>query len=279
MAGDGAKFPVLIFASGRGGYRQSSTFEVEELVSHGYIVVGIDQPYTATDVAFPDGRHVQLDDRVAASVLDEHVVDDTFMLAVFDYLGRDAAFALDQLTAIDQSDPQGILTGRLDLQSTGIFGTSLGGITAAEGCRLDARFKACLILDVAMPPDVVQSGLQQPAMWINADADDKRLEGWTPSDIREQQSTVQAVLSGLRSDGYSILIPGMYHADITDLPNIFPEPVSTMVGATGPMDTIRTHAAINAYSLAFFDQYLKSESQPLLARPSAQFPEIGLDKR
>ena len=33
-----------------------NTFQVEELVSHGYIVVAIDQPYTAAVVVFPDGR-------------------------------------------------------------------------------------------------------------------------------------------------------------------------------------------------------------------------------
>ena len=29
------------------------------------------------------------------------------------------------------------------------------------------------------------------------------------------------IFAGLHSDGYLVVVPGMYHADITDLPNIF----------------------------------------------------------
>lgn len=49
-------FPVLVFLEGASGYRQMNTFLVEELVSHGNIVVAIDQPGVAANVVFPDGR-------------------------------------------------------------------------------------------------------------------------------------------------------------------------------------------------------------------------------
>ena len=44
VAADQPSYPVLIFLEGFTGYRQLNTFQVEALVSHGYIVVGIDQP-------------------------------------------------------------------------------------------------------------------------------------------------------------------------------------------------------------------------------------------
>ncbi|MEP7189990.1 MAG: carboxylic ester hydrolase, partial [Roseiflexaceae bacterium] len=56
VADDMPSYPVLIFLEGLTGYRQMNTFQVEELVSHGYIVVGIDQPGAAATVVFPD-RH------------------------------------------------------------------------------------------------------------------------------------------------------------------------------------------------------------------------------
>ena len=43
---------------GLSGFRQMNTFQVEELVSHGYIVAAIDQPYAAASVVFPDGHQV-----------------------------------------------------------------------------------------------------------------------------------------------------------------------------------------------------------------------------
>ena len=39
---------------------------------------------------------------------------------------------------------------------------SLGRIVGAEGCRLEPRLRACLVMDAPMPADVVQSGIQQP---------------------------------------------------------------------------------------------------------------------
>ena len=58
MADNVPSHPVLIFLEGLTGYRQMNTFQVQELVSHGYIVVAIDQPYAAAEVVFPDGRQV-----------------------------------------------------------------------------------------------------------------------------------------------------------------------------------------------------------------------------
>src|SRR6266540_3180417 len=63
VADDQPSYPVLIFLHGFNGFRQQNTFQVEELVSHGYIVAGIDQPYAAAAVVFPDGRQVEGWDR------------------------------------------------------------------------------------------------------------------------------------------------------------------------------------------------------------------------
>jgi len=75
---------------------------------------------------------------------------------IIPYFAEDVSFVLDQLASINTADPQGILTGKLDLAHTGIFGMSLGGAVGAEACLKDPRIKACLIEDVAMPADVVQ---------------------------------------------------------------------------------------------------------------------------
>jgi Platelet-activating factor acetylhydrolase, isoform II len=198
---------------------------------------------------------------------------------VFDNLGQDAVFTLDQLEAVNSADPNQLLTGRLDLHHVGIFGTSLGGITAAEACHLDRRFGACLMVDVAMPPDIVRSGVQQSTMWISAEADAKRLEGWTTSAIDEQQTTVAAVFASLPGDGYLVSIPGMFHGDIADLPFAIASPLGTWLGTTGPTDWRRSHAILNAYSLAFFDRYVQGKPEPLLDGPSAEFPEVRFEQR
>jgi predicted dienelactone hydrolase len=50
-----SNYPVLIFSHGLTGFRNQNTFEVEELASHGYIIVGIDHTYDAAATIFTDG--------------------------------------------------------------------------------------------------------------------------------------------------------------------------------------------------------------------------------
>lgn len=251
---DGApNYPVLIFSHGRGGYRQHNTQQVEELVSHGYIVAAIDHPYAASGVIFPDGRIVPFDSRM---------LERAFISGIIPYLAQDAVFTLDQLAALDQADPKGVLTGRLDLQHAGIFGVSLGGAVSAEACRLEPRFRACLAMDVFMPADVVKSGLQQPTMLVSRDAETMQLEGWAQKDIDETQTTMQAVFERLPAEGYFVRVPGMFHANFSDAP-LF-SPLTSWLGVTGPIDGVRAHGIVNAYSVAFFDRHLKGTAAALL---------------
>lgn len=133
VADDVAKFPVLIFLEGFKGIRQMNTFQVEELVSHGYIVAAIDQPGAAAVVVFPDGHQFSAEtdtlNLIGQSVRPSEPAPTLngriFPEGIIPYLAEDGIFTLDQLTALNQSDSNSILTGRLDLQHVGIFGMSL----------------------------------------------------------------------------------------------------------------------------------------------------------
>lgn len=269
IATDRPDFPVILFSPGRGGFRQHNTLQVEELVSHGYIVAAIDHPYAGSEVIFPDGHRAMFDRRM----LDRGFVD-----SVTHYLGEDDVAVLNWLGALDKADPRHILTGRLDVRHAGIFGASLGGMDAAEACRLDSSFKACLILDVRMPADVVKNGLRQPVMWISRGADTMRLEGWPAKEIGDHQTTMRSVFDGLPGDGYLVLVRGMFHANIADFPLLMSEPAARALGAIGPVDARKAHDVINSYSLAFFDRHLKGEQIPLLRRPSA-LPDVTFESR
>jgi predicted dienelactone hydrolase len=286
-------YPVLIFLEGLTGYRQMNTFQIEELVSHGYIVVGIDQPGAAATVVFPDGHQIAItelftqikplvDQSLSPATEAPQLNGQTFKDGIVAYFAQDVSFTLDQLAALNTRDPKGILTGKLDLEHSGVFGMSLGGMVGAEACRSESRLKACLMIDVAMPADVVHSGLRQPAMWMTRPANSMRLErqkvgGWAEKDVIQTQTTMREVYNRLPADGYFVQIPGTFHIDFTDI-NLL-SPMFPITGFSGPIGSQRAHEIINVYSLAFFNRHLKAEPVPLLDGPTANYPEVIFEKR
>lgn len=293
VATDKPSYPVLIFLEGLNGFRQMNTFQVENLVSYGYIVAGIDQPYAAASVTFPNGHQIT---GMARDLMLPFIQQSLSPVAnaptlnglaltngIIPYFTQDVSFTLDQLTALNKANPNGILTGRLDLQRVGTFGISLGAIVASEACHTDSRLKACLMMDAAMPADVVRAGLRQPSMWITRPASSMRLErqragGWSEAGIAQTLNTMQAVYNkSLAGDGYYVSVPGMFHVNFTDTPYF--TPLAPQLGFAGPIDAQRASNIVNAYSLAFFDQHLQGRPAALLDGPAKQYPEVLFETR
>ena len=67
----------------------------------------------------------------------------------------------------------------------------------------------------------------------------------------------------------------MFHVNFTDLP--YWSPITSQLGLTGPINGQRGFDIVNAYSIAFFDRYLKSQLSPLLDGPSEQHPEVAIE--
>lgn len=284
-ATDRPTHPVLIFLEGLTGYRQMNTFQVEELVSRGYVVAAIDQPSIAADVVFPDGRRAgnltvaEMKALLAASLgpvaTPPTLNGRSFADGDVGYLAQDVGFTLDQLAVLNRADPNGVLTGRLDLERTGLFGISMGGIVGAEACRLDPRLRACLVMDAPMPSDVVRDGLAQPTMWITRDVATMQAEGWSPAEIDQHQTTMRSTFDTLRADGWFVQIPGMFHLDLTDIPALLP--ITRLLGYAGPIGTRHAHDLVNAYSTAFFDRYLAGRPAPLLDEPPDLHPDVQVE--
>ncbi len=286
-------YPVLIFLEGATGFRQMNTFQVEELVSHGYIVVAIDQPGAAANVVFPDGHQVagvpvpQLKALIRPSYMPGETAPQLQGRAlqarsIVPFLTQDLSFVLDQLALLNRADPNAVLTGRLDLQRVGTFGVSLGGIVAGVACLLEPRVRACLMMDATMATDVVAAGLDKPAMWITRDAASMRLEreragGWPEAEIEAHQTSMRAVYEALPGPGYFVQVRGTFHVNFTDFPKW--TPLASWLNLTGPIDGQRAHNIINAYSLAFFDRHLMGRAGKLLDGPAEQYPDVLFESR
>jgi dienelactone hydrolase len=278
VAGAGQAFPVVLFSHGRCGVRQHNTFQVEDLASHGYIVVTIDHTYAASGVRFPDGRLIAFDTRLLPP-WPQHPPKDgdmAFLDRVLPFLAEDIRFVLDRCEALvhDRADP---LAGRLDLTRTGIIGMSLGGIIAAEACARDARLRAGLLMDVYVPADVVAAGLRRPIMWLSRDPATMRREGWPDDEIGTIHQSIRATWERLPDDGYIVLVPGMFHADFTD--GRLLSPLVATRGVSGPIDGGRARDLVRRYTVAFFDRHLKGRAAPLLDQPPGPDDDLVFESR
>jgi hypothetical protein len=104
-----------------------------------------------------------------------------------------------------------------------------------------------------------------------------RREGWAGADVDEHQRTMRGAFASARADSYLVRIPGTFHIDFTDIPEVLP--FTTALGLTGPIGTRRAHQLVNACTLAFFDRHLRGEPAPLLDTPAGARPDLLVEAR
>jgi hypothetical protein len=270
-------YPVLIFSQAGFSVLSYSAI-IEEIASHGYIIVGINHTYDAPITVFSDGRVIPVSKEVMEGVNSRAgSIKESFQFraAVADYKTADIEFVVDQLEKIINKR-SGVLAGRLDLTGLGVFGHSLGGNAALEFCRKDNRCKVAVNLDGANWNEVGKVGLKKPAMIIAAEHPefslpcDKMVKAKVFPSIEWCEEERPLVSQGWQiivdqaTPGYALTILGAKHlnfADIqfTDLPS--DSPFQVVMGAAKPELIWRITCD---YLLAMFDTYLKSKAPSLL---------------
>lgn len=266
---DGAPFPLLLFSHGWGGMRVQNTSQIEELVSHGYVVAAVDHTYGAIFTVFPDGR-VVLQNREA---LPSDVPDDEYEQAaelLVSVWSADLKFLLDIAADMNEGIIDSPLMSAMDLSHVGVFGHSTGGGTTVEFCAHDDRCTAALGMDTWLLPvsdDIIESGIPQPFMFMHS-------EGWTQDEHWDQFMEFYPNMPGTV---YSFSIEGTRHYDFSDIPLL--SALAPMLGLKGPLDGERVVTIVNAYTLAFFNQTLKGMPESLLSGSNPDYPEVIFEFR
>jgi hypothetical protein len=231
---------------------------LEELASHGYVVIAMDHPFDVAAVLLRDGRTVgfagerwpPLVPSAPGTGDDAHA---RFYRQRVEERARDAAFVLNQLEAMN-GEAGGRLGSRLDLTRVGIFGHSVGGVAAAHACQLDRRFKACLNMDglTAGRPfylDAGAAGLERPFMLL------VKATSATVSD-----ATLRTAMSSVKGGGYQVTIGGARHEDFGDGPTLLPTPFNPRAAEADEITQV-----VRDYARTFFDRALGRSDVPLTA--------------
>lgn len=250
-----ARWPVVLYSPSFRSYRRENVYKVEELASHGFVVIGLDHRTTVVSV-FPDGEVVY-----GASV------DATVPTYLDDIKERaaDERFVLDQIAQWHTNDA--LFGGHLDLARVGAFGWSHGGATTAEFCRTDPRCKAGVNMDgmfwitnlITTPFLMLLSAT--PYATLPDGSDDRRPVIWQMS-----------------SNACLLTIDGTVHNSYSDQALLFDkETLQTRSGPTLPLHPLIDGERVNRITatclVSFFKKYLLDEDDHLLDGPSRQFPE------
>jgi predicted dienelactone hydrolase len=257
----GERLPVVVFSHGAHDHRSDTTVVVQELASHGYVVVTVDHTYDAVS-EFPDGRiTVPLHDPALTPW--DFATDIRFVLDRIDDLAAGC-----NPDAEHRALPAG-LRGALDPNRIGMFGWSKGATATALVMAEDPRIRAGLSFDgpmQAQPPTTAD--LDRPFMLMTAEFP------------RATQPSVAEFWSHLHGWRLNVQADGAAHASYADHQVLIPQ-LAKAVGMSdeelrariGTLDPARAVRIQKAYPLAFFDLHLRQRGH-LLDGPSADFPEV-----
>ncbi len=275
-----ARFPVILFQHGYTGLPSSHTALIEDLASHGWVVLNLIHPYEATGAKLADGTVVTFTDQSNAmrsgimNVLNEWGPEggtmDKIVAATDDaekeelmrgYLANlkntdqvvkrwtlDAKYALDHLP---KDGAPGRLAAKLDLSRLGVAGHSMGGVAGAQLCVEDRRCKAALNLD-GIPQYGTMIDTPMPAPFLMVYSGRAGRAG--ASDIIYRRSA---------SKYYRVDVKDTLHLDFTDM-NFWGGPLRQR-GAYGKIEPARATEITRIIVREFFAQEILKQPSALLS--------------
>ncbi len=286
-----ARYPVIVFSHGMQSYvTRSYTSLLEDLASHGYIVVAIDHPYDNFATLFPNGkiitpkdakppffdRPVPTDEAQKAKIL----ADD--LAITMDVWVRDSQFVIDELEKINKHDPQQILTSKLDLSHIGIFGHSFGGAAAAQMCRKDSRCKVGIDIDGTLYGKDNEAPFNKPFMFLMA-SKSFELGNYPPDEMLAKmhmtkaevdksviatQQSMENLFNNISNDAYFVLFKTADHATFSDFNLLMPMQDSGIIAPLKGIEIARKLV------VDFFDVYLKGSDRTTFITMLKNLPEI-----
>lgn len=286
------KYPILIFSHGYGAGMNQSTVLMEELASHGYIMISVGHAFETnhfikTDgtvkVFSPQNKELLLRgyERQEAMPFQEKINQtndnrelETLIRAIMEKRPKimeslliwqeDISFVIDKLEKMNKEP--GFFSGRFDLERIGVLGHSFGGVAAGQACLVDKRCKAGVNLDGLQLGDMLDRNLTKPFMFMHHDnvgALNKK-----PNKIFFERS---------ESTAYMILIKGTRHLNFSDfsLPG-YAALLGLPEGSLGEIDGWHCLKIQNDYIKAFFDKHLNGIETEILNGVSADYPEVDI---
>jgi alpha-beta hydrolase superfamily lysophospholipase len=255
------KFPVVLFSPGFGLSRASYTTIVEELASHGNIVLAIDHPYMGLTI-WRDGKAISTEDNPNKGKPDANV----------SLMAADDSAILDML--FSSSSPLSKFRAYADSSRVAVVGHSIGGAASMEAARTDRRILAAVNYDGSAFGPVASLGLAKPFLVLLNEPDAnhrppkklaaERLKEWT--DLIAKHAT----------PSYLAFVDGTIHLTFTDLPFLVPKELMTKNGAAMPPR--QSWEVITKTTRAFLEDVWSRSKGERLAKAVKALPKVRLQR-
>lgn len=262
------KFPVILFYPGYSSTTFSYTAQIENFVSHGYVVVAMEDTNGSGMVRFSNGRIglLQSPPPSASPSIDP-------LQAMIAWAQRGTQAGAEQarfvLNVLQKITP---LSNVMNLSRVAVVGHSAGGTLAARACQIDPRIKACISEDGEVNPVGAffdypdHSSMQQPFLLIQVENNptDEELARMHESRTKwnEFLAHEQFQIHQCGKGSYLIQLrrPGMAHSGFSDGP-ILNAPDSEQAAIA--LENLRLTEGLEK---AFLDRYLKGVSMSIFDR-------------
>lgn len=240
----GGPFPLVVFSHGKGAALVQNVTRVEDLASHGYVVVGIEHPGGAYATVMPSGRVQRFEE------LDDDVRVDTWIVDIGSVVERVPS----RVAALIAVGKEVVIPSRL-----GLMGRAFGGTVALRAAARLPAVAAVANLGGPAPATVI---VRQPYLQLDPSATAERAR---EACERATGPTYLVTVDGLGSTGLS---------DTPYLPWTAPPPVRVV----GTIDPLRGAAVSGRTVAAFFDRHLRGDARADLPALASEYPEIRVRK-
>lgn len=282
------KFPVLIFSHGYFSKASGYYALLEEIASHGFVVLNINHTYESVGTLFPAGElkfyaqeynqkynnetmakliwetmelYKNSSDEASKSQAVINVLKKYFAAEITHRWAQDIDLVVNEISNWNQSS---FLAHHLDLAKIGVFGHSQGGAAAGEALLLNSEIKAGINLDGTQWGIMVDTFLSKPFLLLSSD--------WPEDHPDFNQYAFQ---NKGKADFYSAKIKDSGHSNFMDIPFMVNLPLLNEAGKINPLTAINISSEV---VVAFFNKYLNQQKEDF-SRVSDQHPELIMESQ
>lgn len=264
-----SQFPLLLFSHGSAMSRELHTSALEDLASHGWVIIAISHTGDANFVEFPDGSTVINNGTDLYPPFSEY--PGSFWEAA-DIRVADMLFLIGGLKNRTIASHIPGLDTNLPSETIGAFGHSFGGAAALQMLENATNVAAAANLDGTQLTPLYRTGTEMPVVIM--DTPDGNVTCCDAS-----WNTMWPLLTGYRREA---TVANTTHASYTDyvifkdIPEIGMPP--EWVSSSGDIRGTRMREIQTQYLDAYFGKWLKEGNGKLLDRNSTAYPEVLMHK-